>query len=65
MSDHPFLDESVAAVRKAPNYDDLHRIYAQRITALIFDGGDITDLRALAHAWLIRNNELLARGLDH
>lgn len=65
MSEHPFLAESVAAVRKADTYDDLHRIYAQRITALILDGGDMQDLRTLAQAWLIRNNELLARGLDH
>ena len=59
-----FLAESIAAVRAAKTYADLHRIYAERITALINDGGTMPDLRALAQAWRDRNDELLTQRLE-
>ena len=59
-----FLGESLAAVRVAPTPAELDRIYAMRITALIFDSGTMRDLRQLAAARVQRRHQPLDAALD-
>ena len=53
-----FVTESLAALVAAPDYAALHQTFAERVTALVLDHGN------LAEAWRIRNHQLLEAPME-
>lgn len=59
-----FVTESLAALVAAPDYAALHQTFAERVTALVLDHGNLAEVRALAEAWRIRNHQLLEASME-
>lgn len=59
-----FVAESLAALEAAVDYPTLHQVFAERVTALVLDHGNLAEVRALAEAWRIRHRQLLNESLE-
>lgn len=64
VAERRFVVESLTAIRTAATYTALHKTFAERITALVLDHGNLREARALATAYRDRKQQLLDASME-